>query len=245
MSPFFAVYGQNPRSGSEISEPPRTPAAPASTYFEKLDAEDFIHKFRQIDKFLIENIKLQSAEYEFQANKSRSAARIFQPGDLVWLNLKNIKSLRPSRKLDYKNGGPFKVIKPVSHYAYKLELPKSLRIHPVFHVSLLSPVSRDPLPGQTLGLPPTIEARDNDAECEVERILESKWINGEIHYLVRWKEFGPEEDWFVPASQSSGFQDLIQEFHELNPFAPHPSEKPPPASKKKLPRRSSARLRGG
>ena len=66
---------------------------------------------------MIENIEFHSAEYEIQAKKFRHGARNFQPGDLVWLNSKNIKSLRPSKKLDYKNAGPFKILQAVGKYA--------------------------------------------------------------------------------------------------------------------------------
>ncbi|KAI0993219.1 hypothetical protein K3495_g14966 [Podosphaera aphanis] len=98
-------------------------------------------------------MEYRSAENEEQANKTRTAARNFKAGDRVWLNYKNIKSLRPCRKLDFKNGGPFKVIEPIGNYAYRLELPQTAKIHPVFHVSLLLPVSDDPLPGQACGPP--------------------------------------------------------------------------------------------
>ena len=106
ISPFFAIYGLHPRSGSEPSAPLSNSAAPTSAYIERLDAEYFVEKFREIGKFMIENIEFHFAEYEIQANKFRQAARNLKPGDLLWLNLKNLKTLRPSKKLDYKNAGP-------------------------------------------------------------------------------------------------------------------------------------------
>ena len=38
---------------------------------------------------------------------------IFIFGDLVLLSTKNISSTRPSKKLDYKKIGPFKVLKKI------------------------------------------------------------------------------------------------------------------------------------
>ena len=252
LSPFFAVYGLHPRSGSELSPPLCSPPAPASTYFERLSAEDILDKCRRINEFMIQNLQFHSAECEAQANKSRYAARNFKTGNMVWLNLKNVKSLRPSRKLDYKNAGPFKILESIGKYAFKLDLPKSMKIHPVFHVSLLSPVAQDALPGQISGPVPPLEVLNEEPEYEIERVVGSMWQNGQIHYIVRWKGYGPEDDWTIPASESKGFRELVDSFHELNPTEPHPAQPTPATSKrnskfrgKKVPRRSSARIRGG
>ena len=66
---------------------------------------------------------------------------MFQVGDKVWLDARHIKIKRPSRKLDWKKLGRFTIKRVVSKYAYELNLPASMKIHPVFHVSLLEPVS--------------------------------------------------------------------------------------------------------
>ena len=55
------------------------------------------------------------------------------------LNRHNIKTRRPSKKLDHKNHGPFQIEKIVSPLAVRLTLPRKWKIHNVFHVSLLEP----------------------------------------------------------------------------------------------------------
>jgi len=61
----------------------------------------------------------------------------FKPGDEVWLNAKNLMTERPSKKLDFKRLGPFKVLRKVSDLVYELKLPSSFRIHPVISASRL------------------------------------------------------------------------------------------------------------
>src|ERR1700677_174271 len=58
------------------------------------------------------------------------------------LVVKNINQARPSKKLSDRFLGPFKVVEPVGHQAYRLKLLKTMKIHPVFHVSLLEPYHR-------------------------------------------------------------------------------------------------------
>ena len=48
--------------------------------------------------------------------------------------------LKNSTKLDVKYNGPFKVKRVVGPKAIELELPKSLKIHPVFNVEKLKKV---------------------------------------------------------------------------------------------------------
>ena len=71
----------------------------------------------------------------------------FKAGDLVMLDRRNIQTKRPMNKLDHKKIGPFKVKKTVGKRAYQLELPPQMKIHPVFHVSLLEPYR---IPADTL-----------------------------------------------------------------------------------------------
>ena len=56
---------------------------------------------------------------------------------MVYLLRKNIKTKRPSDKLDHIKLGPFKIQKKLESIIFRLELSASIRIHPVFHILLL------------------------------------------------------------------------------------------------------------
>jgi hypothetical protein len=77
---------------------------------------------------------------KFQADKNRQE-RTFQVGDSVFLKLQlyvqSSLASRANQKLSFKFFGPFKIPDKVGSVAYKLELPSSASIHPVFHVSQL------------------------------------------------------------------------------------------------------------
>jgi len=55
------------------------------------------------------------------------------------LNGRNIKTRRPSKKLDHKNHGPFQVEKIVLPLTVRLTLPQKRKIHNVFDIAQLEP----------------------------------------------------------------------------------------------------------
>lgn len=94
-----------------------------------------------------------------QEDKSRRELE-FQVGDLVYLKLQPYRqqsvATRACAKLAPRYYGPFDVIQRVGKVAYKLQLPPTSRIHPVFHVSQLKKAVGQS--NATSILPPNISA---------------------------------------------------------------------------------------
>jgi hypothetical protein len=111
-------------------------------------ADTFADYMATILEFLREQTLLAQACYEDSANRTRSTAPKFEVNQLVWLNAKNIKTLRPRKKLDWKNLGPFPIAEVLGLYTYRLNLPSSLTIHDVFNVNQLYLADDNPLPSQ-------------------------------------------------------------------------------------------------
>jgi hypothetical protein len=112
---------------------------------------------------------------------------------MVYLLRRNIKTKRPSDKLDHTKLGPFKIIKKLGPVTFKLEMPEGMRIHPVFHISLLEPAPKNAKPG-----PIEINEETEEPRYEVEQIVGSKLMGDRNYYLVHWKGYQHSEDTWEP-----------------------------------------------
>lgn len=111
----------------------------------------------------------------------------FKKGDKVYLTRKNIKTKQPNNKLDCKQIRPFKVKRKISNTNYELSLPRSIQIHPIFHISLLEPA----LPRAQFDK--TTELEDEE-EYGVEKILDHRRKGLQTECLVKWKGYGNNEN---------------------------------------------------
>ena len=85
----------------------------------------------------------------------------------------SLKQDKKDNKLSPKYYGPYKVLQKIGTMTYKLELPASSRVHPVFHVSCLNKVIGDKIPVQTIFL---------ELEEEGKIILDPEAINEKHAY---------------------------------------------------------------
>ena len=81
--------------------------------------------------------------------------------------------------------------------AFKINLPASSHIHPVFHVSLLEPVSMSNIPGRIQDPPPPVEF-EGELEYTIKQILDSRFSHGRAEYLVDWEGYSVAEQTWEP-----------------------------------------------
>ena len=85
---------------------------------------------------------LARAQHRMKAAADKHRVELdFQEGDLVYVRLQPYRqksmATRTCHKLAAKYFGPFPVVAKVGKVAYRLQLPPTAKIHPVFHVSQL------------------------------------------------------------------------------------------------------------
>ena len=96
---------------------------------------------------------------------------------------------RPSCKLDNRPRyhGTFRITRKFEPNSYHVELPSTLKNHPVFHISNLSRVAKDPYRRQIVSAPLPVFV-DKQEEYHVEEIWNAHiWGWGKKpKYLVKW-----------------------------------------------------------
>ncbi len=130
----------------------------------------------------------------------------------MWLN---IKKFRLPEGLSHKFLGPFKVLENKFPDIYKLKLLENLKVHPIFHVSLLKPVTCNASrPSREHNSRPPSDLIHNEPKFEVEAMLKLRQLRGqEREYLVKWKGYHPIEASWVNESDMEHALETIEEFH--------------------------------
>jgi hypothetical protein len=101
--------------------------------------------------------------------------------DKIYLIQRNIQTKQLNTKLDHKKLGLFKIKRIIKLINYKLVLPKTINIYPVFHISLLELV----LLGVLLVLVIEIKLINLNIKYKIEKILDYKQVRNYIKYLVK------------------------------------------------------------
>ncbi|MBW0494161.1 hypothetical protein O181_033876 [Austropuccinia psidii MF-1] len=154
QAPFFNVYGKDTQFDSvQITQD--TSAGKIST------------KIQSVQQDVRRELEVAINRFKRHADKSRASTPVFNPGDMIFISPKHIKSTRPPKILSEKWLGHFPILKKVSTHAYHLKfLSQWKSIHPAFHISLLEPVKKSTIQLQNKEPPPPIIIEEEE-EWEV------------------------------------------------------------------------------
>ncbi|SGY22615.1 BQ5605_C019g08829 [Microbotryum silenes-dioicae] len=208
MTPFFASRGYHPRLEVTLQETPVP------------DVRQHLAGLRNAQQLAQNQIRRSQESHARYANLRRAPTPPFVLGQKVMLNRRNIRTTRPSSKLDSNKLGHFVIKRIINSVAYELDLPSTMRIHPVFHVSLLEPYRLNTLPSRQQPVPPPPDLIDGQEAFVVERILDSRVRHGSLQYFVDWTGYGPQDREWVDASDFDDDDALVLDFHRSKPRKP-------------------------
>ena len=202
VSPFFLSHGWDQSLFEDFADKltdQKTRESPVAR------ADKLLRKLKDAREWAQASMAVAQDVQERNANRFRNQAPSFQVGDQVWLNLGNIKTDRPSKKLDAKYA-KFTVQEVTGSHNYRLDTPPG--VHNIFPSRLLRPANTSPLLGQVVTDPrPPAQMIDGELKYDVDEILDEKKGRGRgspTRYLVKWT--GYQKPTWEP---ESALQDII------------------------------------
>jgi len=126
-SPFKVNYGQDPRMGFEVRKKGKYEGV-----------EKFVVKMKEIQEEAKAALGKAQEEMKKYVDRKRAKVDKYKVEDLVMLSTKDLKYQmmgKRTEKLTERFVGPYKIKKIISLNAVELELPSTVKIHPVVNVS--------------------------------------------------------------------------------------------------------------
>ena len=181
--------------------------------FEK--TKKFIIRIKEVYKETEAALKKNQEETKKYTNKKRNEVEEYQIEDWVLLSTKDLKykmKERQSEKLTKQFIKPYQVKGIISTNAIELDLPSTVKIHPVVNVSKVHRY-KNQVKGQKKErlAPVIIEAEE---EYEVEKILNEKKFRGKDRYLVQQKGYIAKENTQELRENLENIENLVKEFKE-------------------------------
>ncbi|KAJ1296335.1 hypothetical protein BS78_01G292600 [Paspalum vaginatum] len=176
-SPFEALYGRPPRSLGIV--PADLCPVP--------DLSQWLQEKEVMNRLLQQHLMRARQRMKRQADKNRSE-RKFEVGDRVFVKLQPYgqSSLAPraNQKLAFKFFGPFSITSKINEVTYKLALPHSSSVHPLFHVSMLK--KAPPTGSQVTDVLPNLDASLQFPVRILGRRVVQRGTSSVAHVLVQW-----------------------------------------------------------
>ncbi|KAL4577127.1 hypothetical protein LXL04_013230 [Taraxacum kok-saghyz] len=185
-TPFEAVYGRQPPSVMQFVPGEIRVQAVLQ---ELLDRDEALRQLKQ-------HLEPAQSNMKSRAYKKRRDVT-FQVGEWVYVKLKPYRQMSVASRIHQKLApnffGPFKILEKLGPVAYKLELPATSKIHPVFHTSLLKKAVQAPT---SPILPPELEITTADSTI-LAAILATRTTNNhgetQVQWLIQWRDLPVEE----------------------------------------------------
>jgi hypothetical protein len=119
---------------------------------------------------------------QFKYYDAKHTSKIYAMRNKVYLCVKNIKSTRSSKKLDYKYYESYKINMLINKQSYRLKLFANMKkIHNVFHVFLLESCKDVAKKKQT-----SLIYVNDEKQWKIKQILDFRKYREKLQYYIKW-----------------------------------------------------------
>jgi hypothetical protein len=174
-------------------------------------ADTIIDKMKNIWEFIKKKLANAQQDQKLYANRKRSVSSEYVVEDAVWLFIKHIKTERSFRKLNHKWIESYK-IKKVIKKACQLNLSSSMKIHDIFHTSLLRKAAIDSLIEQISSSSSSIVVKDEKKKYEINDILNSRYHYEKLQYRMIWIDHLSDRAWYS-AENFEHSAEVLDDYH--------------------------------
>jgi uncharacterized protein YheU (UPF0270 family) len=135
ITPYFLTYGFHP---AFLSDLPRQPGDNENTPNENV--ENFVLRMQTIYENFARILQTEQQRISARANQGKKIT-LYEEGSEVLVNFdkRALRSTGRHDKLRPRFVGPYKILRRVGVDTYLLDLPRTSRVHPVFHAEYLQP----------------------------------------------------------------------------------------------------------
>jgi hypothetical protein len=225
VSPYMLLYGKEPALSVDIAlDQSSSPPAPedeepsANVEAAKQRWKEMAEAWQKVrGKLLVAQERMK----RYADHHRRDAS--FNVGDRVLLSTEHLKPSDPkfNRKLAHLFCGPFPIVKVIGN-AYELELPKHMKISPVFNIDRLRAYhdgkKEFPLRPAAIGLqrpPPDSVDASGEERYVVERVLAQRGKGKNAEYLILWKGYPYTDAMWQPLEDLDGAKDALDDFNKF------------------------------
>jgi hypothetical protein len=174
-------------------------------------ADTIIDKMKNIWKFIKKKLANAQQDQKLYADRKRTVSSEYVVEDAVWLFIKHIKTERSFRKLNHKWIESYK-IKKVMKKACQLNLSSSMKIHDIFHTSLLRKAAIDFFIEQISSSSFSIVVKDEKEKYEIDDILDSRYHYEKLQYRVIWIDHFSDRAWYS-AENFEHSAEVVDDYH--------------------------------
>ena len=210
---FYVTYRQNSQiefeSQTEINE-----HSFMIKQLQQIDMNNFADQMNKLTDSLQNEMLYAQTLQEYHANKKQMSAYDFKSENKIYLSTQNLKTQWLMKKLDWKFTKWLMIRQKMSLYTYELELSSEMKVHSMFHISLLQ-FSKDNLISKQVLLPQFMIVENEKNSYFVDLIDDMKWNTKFTWFelLIKWKEY-KQRTWKSYTTIKKNTLILIKKFHQ-------------------------------